>query len=240
MNELKRMTYLEALGIDSYVSRRQLPGAALTRRLAMVPSRPVAPAGKTEVKGAPPIPTLEEVSSPAGSRRARIDSAEPSSPAQQAASHQESSVPRFSLTAIVAGNWLWLEELGDMPLTTEQVRLVQSMARAMSLSLGQGESVAAAGGRPEVTQFDWPIHTNHQLDLGEEAARAGVAGFVGRKLEQYGCGGLVLLGQSCARHVPVQEMKIPVVSTASSAEILAGPALKPQVWQDLRPLVNKP
>ena len=35
MNELRRMAYLDALGIDSYVSRSQLPGAALTRRLAI-------------------------------------------------------------------------------------------------------------------------------------------------------------------------------------------------------------
>jgi hypothetical protein len=240
MNELQRMIYLDALGIDSYVSRRQLPGAAVTRRLAIVPSLPVAAARKPEVQGAPPIAPLEEVSTRAGSgRRAQSDSAVRSSPAQQAVSHHGSSVPRFSLTAIVAGDWLWLEELADMPLTMEQVRLVQSMARAMSLAQGHGEKTVTSGVRPEVAQFDWPIHTNHQLDLGEEAARAGVAGFVGRKLEQYGCGGLVLLGQSCATRVPVQEMTIQAVSTASSAEILARPALKAEVWRDLLPLVGR-
>ena len=38
MNELRRTAYLDALGIDSYVSRKQLPGAALTRRLALAPA----------------------------------------------------------------------------------------------------------------------------------------------------------------------------------------------------------
>ena len=33
MNELRRMAYLNALGVDCYVSRTQLPGAAVTRRL---------------------------------------------------------------------------------------------------------------------------------------------------------------------------------------------------------------
>jgi hypothetical protein len=36
MNELRRMAYLNALGVDCYVSRTQLPGAAVTRRLAIV------------------------------------------------------------------------------------------------------------------------------------------------------------------------------------------------------------
>ena len=36
MHELRRMAYLDALGVDSYVSRAQLPGAAATRRLAIV------------------------------------------------------------------------------------------------------------------------------------------------------------------------------------------------------------
>jgi len=243
MNELMRMAYLDALGIDSYVSRTQLPGAAVTRRLAIVPSLPVASARKpgilSEAQSVPTVSRREEAGSRVGSGgRAQIDSAVRPSSTMQEASQRGSSVPRFSLIAIVAGDWLWLEALADMPLTMEQVRLVQSMARALSLTRGGGKNVAASAARPEVAQFDWPIHTNHQLDQGEEAARAGVAGFVGRKLEQYGCGGLVLLGQSCAVRVPVQEMTVHTVCTASSAEILARPALKPQVWRDLRPLVG--
>ena len=58
---------------------------------------------------------------------------------------------------------------------------------------------------PEVAQFDWPIHTNQQLDLGEEAARASVAGFVDRRLGEHGCRGLVLLGQACVQRVPRQQ-----------------------------------
>jgi hypothetical protein len=142
------------------------------------------------------------------------------------------------LTAIVAGDWLWLEELAG-PLTTDQVRLVQSMAQALLLCHeSRGDEVKPAV-RPEVAQFDWPIHTNHQLDLGEEAARASVAGFVDRRLGQYGCRGLVLLGQGCVQRVPRQQISVVTVSTVSSVEILAQPALKQQVWRDLRPLASK-
>jgi hypothetical protein len=219
LNEIRRMAYLEALGIDSYVSRTQLPGAALTRRLAIVSPRamPVLQAARD----VPIVPVLVDESLPRGA-----------------------AVPRFSLTAIVAGDWLWLEELAGMPLTTEQVQLVQSMAQALIVHreprTETGIPAARTGAAPPaVAQFDWPIHTNHQLDLGADAARASVAGFVGRRLEQHGCHGLVLLGQSCALRVPLQEIKILTVSTASSAEILARPALKRTVWRDLLPLVRK-
>jgi len=247
IKEIRRMTYLEALGIDSYVSRTQLPGAALTRRLA------IASTCATAVPQGAGNPTAQAITARTKQRGAEarsgvgpiaiIQDAIPLPPQDESSPPRTAAVPRFSLTAIVAGDWLWLEELAGMPLTTEQVQLVQSMARALVLHreprAATGTSAAQSGAAPPaVAQFDWPIHTNHQLDLGAEAARASVAGFVGRRLEQHGCRGLVLLGQSCAMWMPTGELKILTVSTASSAEILAQPALKPAVWRDLLPLVS--
>mgnify|MGYP003638571915 FL=1 len=252
MNELRRMAYLDALGIDSYVSRKQLPGAAVTRRLAIV-KRPAtaSPAAKNvdvpdaTTSGVGPVPPAyrEGFTRPdfgLDTRAPRIDA----EPAHSEPSRADEPVPRFTLTAIVAGDWLWLDELQGMPLTTDQVRLVQAMAQALRLSRASGsESVGAAAGtpvtRPEVTQFEWPMHTNRQLDLGEEAARASVAAFVSRRLEQCGCRGLILLGQSCAARVPMAQVTVPAVTTASSAEILASPALKRQVWRDLQALLQQ-
>jgi hypothetical protein len=150
-------------------------------------------------------------------------------------------VPRFSLSIIAAGDWLWLEERDGMPLTTEQVQLVQAMAQALVVSGASGSAnpraaSAVQGTKPVIAQFDWPIHNNRQLDLGEDAARASVAAFVSRKLEEHGCRGLVLLGQPCVQRVPVAEIATVTVSTASSANILANPAIKAQVWRDLQPL----
>jgi hypothetical protein len=247
IKEIRRMAYLEAMGIDSYVSRTQLPGAALTRRMAIASTR--AMPGLQGAKN----PIARAISAPAKQRDvgirpgvdavARIKDAVPLPPRDEQSPPRTAAVPRFSLTAIVAGDWLWLEELAGMPLATEQVQFVQSMARALVLyrepRTEAGTSAAHPGlAPPAVAQFDWPIHTNQQLDLGEEAARASVAGFVGRRMEQHGCHGLVLLGQSCAMRVPLEELKIFTVSTASSAEILAQPALKRTVWRDLLPLVS--
>jgi hypothetical protein len=252
MNELRRMAYLEALEIDCYVSRAQLPGAALTRRLAIVPApvETVVAEGRVDSPGAPkaavpPVSPMQQegVTRPDFGPGLRGASATVESPREPLPGGEP--VPRFSLSTIIAGDWLWLEELDGMPLATEQVHLVQSMAQALVLARGIGsDNTRSAAGtqatRPDVAQFDWPMHTNRQLDQGADAVRASVAAFVSRRLEQRGCRGLVLLGQTCVKRLPLPQMKVLSVSTASSAEILASPALKRQVWRDLQPLLQKP
>ena len=122
-----------------------------------------------------------------------------------------------------------------MPLAREQVQLVQAMAQTLA---GVDMPSSAVAG-PEIAQFDWPIHTNQQLDLGEEAALASVAGFVGRKLEQQHCRGLVLLGEKCASRVPLAQLDCArAVSTLSSAQMLQNPQLKKQAWRDLLPFAG--
>ena len=248
MNELRRMAYLEALGVDSYVSRTQLPGAAASRRLQRVaapattgigdsPANTVRPA----TAGAP-IPWDILPGEPANTVPPPITKSAAAPPLPTRPQRQGEPVPRFSLAAIVAGNWLWLEALEDRVLATEQVWLVKAMAQAL-VSYATHSDEQDAAGQPEavqtdVTQFDWPIHTNQQLDLGTEAARAGVAGFVGRKLQQHQCHGLILLGQACEQWVPVGQLEVRSVATRSSAQILTHPELKREAWRDILPLVR--
>jgi hypothetical protein len=256
MDELRRMAYLEALGVDCYVSRGQLPGAAPTRRLAVISGSAGAAGAASMISGsllAGSVPRVPSSTVPAsindlqssldtiasGDKSANPPTPGPTPTPMREGQPVEVSLPRFSLAAIVVGNWLWLEELGGMPLATEQVRLMQSMARALCLAQGQEAAVVTTATRPDVAQFDWPIHTNRQLDLGEEAARAGVAGFLGRRLEQCGCQGLVVLGEPGRLWVLEKELNLPVVNTSSTVEMLATPALKQAVWQDLQPLITR-
>ena len=123
-----------------------------------------------------------------------------------------------------------------MPLASDQVQLVQAMATTLDRAASQQQGQA----RPEIAHFDWPIHTNQQLDLGEEAARATVAGFIGRKLEQRACRGLVMLGAACASRVPLDQLHCAhTVMTVSTAQMLEYPQLKQQAWRDLRPFANR-
>lgn len=233
MNELNRMRYLDALGIENYVSRRQLPGAAPTRRLAIVRAEPAAPAvpeppaaaSRERAASAPPADLAAVFE---GEARVVATPADRERESRPAKSGGQAQAVRFSLAAIFVGQIAWVETLEDRPLAREQVQLIHAMARAVSPDVG----------RPEVTQFDWPTHQNHQLDLGPEAALAGVAGFLQRQLEQRKCRGLVLLGEEAVKRVPLAQLgAVNAVVTASTLAMLQEPARKRQVWQDLQALV---
>jgi hypothetical protein len=230
MDELTRSRYLQALGTDTYISRGQLPGAAVTRRLAIVRQSP-----RTLVQAVPVLaksadgiasvpvkmPRLETV--PAAAAR----NVQPVRPVDQ------DRGPEFSLVAISCGGWLWLEEQDNADRLPDQLMLVQSMA----LALGMITTDVAT--RASSAQFDWPIHNNRQLDQGEEAARSSVSGFLQRKLEQLRCHGLVLLGAECEGRLALNQLDCAqVLRTVSTAQMLRNPSLKRQAWQDLHPLYN--
>lgn len=231
MHELRRLVYLEALGIDGYVSRSQVPGAAVTRRLAILPAtQTVTPQGReSAAKQHRPAAPIEMPRVEAGSLAPVARVVEPA----QARQHPTLN---FSLAAVTCGGWLWVEELDGVPFTPAQSQLVQSMADA----LGRFKGSAEAGSRPApgavLTQFDWPMHTNLQLDQGQEAALSSVAAFIRRKLEQAECTGLVLLGRECEARVPLDQLdSCRIVRTVSTARMLREPLLKRQAWQDLGP-----
>jgi hypothetical protein len=149
--------------------------------------------------------------------------------------------PRFSLAAVTCGGWLWLEELEGAPLAAEQLQLLQAMADALAMIARNdaGDRGDRGPARAVSTRFDWPIHTNQQLDLGEDAARASLAAFIQRKLEQPDCNGLILLGRACEARVPLAQLACPrLACTASTSEMLRNPLLKKQAWRDLRPLLE--
>ena len=223
MHELTRMAYLDALGVDSYVSRQQLPGAAPTRRLALLQVTPQpAPVADQSAVAQPQMPRLDEAPRP-------VPAPPPAAPQMRNNTMPSGAVGRFSLAAITAGGYIWVEELVQVALAREQVQLVHAMARAVSRD-------AAA---PNVQQFDWPLHNNHQLDQGEDAARAAVAGFLQRQIDQQSCRGLVLLGDGSPRRVALDMLgDITVVKTLDTLSLLADPQLKKQAWRDLQPIVR--
>ena len=237
VNEIQRSVYLRAMGVDSYVSRRQLPGAAETRRLALLRA---VPAPQAPVAAAPPADAGPMRRPAAPVEIPRLAGGKPA-PAPAAAAVRPAPgepAPRFSIAAISCGGWLWLEELYS-PLSPQQSQLVQAMAEALLMVYGNdsadpGDRVLA---RAAVSQFDWPMHSNQQLDQGVQAARAGLAAFIQRKLELADCKGLVLLGRACEERVPLEQLACPrIARTASTADILRDPLLKRQVWRDLRSL----
>lgn len=232
MHDLRRTAYLEKLGIDSYISRRQLPGAAPTRRLAL---------RRADEPASMPVAALPAVdaTAPAAARLPQLDLSQPTRRSAQPASapprpvQNRDAVIRFSLSAIVAGPFMWLESLGDMPLAAEQVSLIRSMAHAVALAQGGGSAVEQT---PLVERFDWPLHQNKQFDQSAEAAQVGLAAFLQRRLQQRVCSGLVLLGDDAARWVDPAGLQLTVVQTLATTHMLRDPSCKAQVWRDLAPL----
>jgi hypothetical protein len=138
------------------------------------------------------------------------------------------AVPAFSLVAITAGGCLWVEELTNSGVSKNQVHLIRAIAKALALPDGE----------VDVSQFDWPIHNNSQLDLGAEAAGAALGGFVQRKLDR--CRGLVFLGSASQQRLEVVQLELGLcVRTISTLEMLQQPLLKKQAWQDLQPLAKR-
>ena len=242
MHELTRLAYLEAMGVDNYVSRRALRGAAPTRRLAVSRDRVLSAAGGSQMEGVPPQAPPDASQSPLPRDILDSNSAPASTRATPVATRGRAPAPeRFSLAAVVAGGLLWLEDLAGMPLSKEQVWLMGAMAQAVGISAARrrgNETGALRTDKPDVAQFDWPIHTNDQFDLGADAARASVAGFVSPAPGPIPVSWPVLLGEACEHRVQVQEPGVTVVRTLSTAHMLAEPASKARVWRDLAPLLH--
>lgn len=123
---------------------------------------------------------------------------------------------------------MWLEDLGDEALATEQLQLVVAIARA--LEHGAGEAA-----EPAVTQFDWPLHDNRQLDLGADEAAAALSSFLGRRLHERACVELMCLGQAAAERVAPLALSCPVRHLPATKALLRDPLRKRELWRELRP-----
>jgi hypothetical protein len=232
--DLDRLACLQAMGLTLYSSRRDLPGAAPSRRVltpaafTAAPSPEEAPAATSEaIRG---TPTARD---DAPGSLARSLDAPKSRPAPRAevlvpAAAVSADAVRFRLAAVVAGGALWLEELGDAPLAREQVALVHAMARACGWAVAE----------PRVQEFAWPMHRNPQLDQGAAAAAAALQAFLARLVGEAGLGRILLLGSSARELAARLALPVPAALLPSTRSMLAGAAAKREAWLVLRELAQ--
>ena len=257
MNELTRMAYLEAIGIENLVSRRDLPGAAPSRRIKIV-RRPLEPV-LTDVSARAPVQHQVEnqvenqvesqVESPAGSQALPRESAaaamkaslngdggrsmanagqDTPAEAPRASKPAAQDIPIFSLAATYAGGWFWLDEIpAGRELSASYSQLLQAICSALGLS----EPAA------QVEQFSWPLTTRGHLDQGLESARGALLGYLTNRIERSRPRGVVLLGDMSQDWFdPACLPELPSVTTVSAWQMLRNPALKAQAWSDLQQL----
>ena len=244
--ELRRLRYLAALGVTPLVSRAPLPGAAPSRKLALrerlsfcgelsgepcAEPRPELHRESQEKPQQPresrqsPAPRDTAPPSPRVLRDATLATARPA-PGEQGQT-ADPRATRFRLAVIVCARRLWLEDLGDEALATEQLQLVVAIARA--LEHGAGEAA-----EPAVTQFDWPLHDNRQLDLGADEAAAALSSFLGRRLHERACVELMCLGQAAVERVAPLALSCPVRHLPATKALLRAPLRKRELWRELR------
>jgi hypothetical protein len=216
--EQARHRWLEALGIDSWLPRRDLPTAAKAAPwVASFRYEPVTPAdggmGKAtepappqRVKAAAPTPRPPR---PEPVARAKIDTATlleqppatpavtlPDPPARPAATAVEEA-PRFKLA------FLWRQDLlivDSLPPHHPQgfSRYHHTLLSGITAALGAGADTALS----DVSMLSWPTLTSRTLDQGAEEARQAVQHKLRRTLAAHpGLERVLLMGEAAAHWI---------------------------------------
>jgi len=217
------------MGIETYVSRVALPGAAPSQRLRVVRrARPatVAPAPVAAPQGSPAAAAGLKAhlgqSSGRSARREVVSDTADTRPAPGA------DIPVFSVAAVSAGGWYWLDQLppGRDP-GPHYMQLIASICSALGLEAAD----------PQLERFSWPMHNSSQIARDQGAAQEAFTAFLEGRLERLQPAGLVLLGELDDGLFDRGRLgDLPVVSTVSAWRMLRDPTLKPRAWQDLQSL----
>lgn len=236
---INRALYLAAMGVDSYVSRYPLPGAAPTRRLA-IRSQSVSPAAAVQAPKTATLSTAPAASAPPRREKPPLSARElpeDSAPVAATASGEmgvagtvpaetAQDVPIFSLAASFVGGWYWLDEIGaGRSLAPDYARLLQAICHALGLSVDA----------PVAEQFNWPIGGAGQLDQGAAAATAALAGFIQGRLERFSPDRVILMGDFTGSGLEASTIPLAVSRISVSAwRMLRQPELKRQAWRELK------
>lgn len=228
--EMARRQALEAMGIDVYVSRYDLPGAAPSVRQRSVP---VEPAVSTVVAAPEEMAKKNDIASniaregnatPAPQVRSATASerASPATPGVSASSVKSSEAVKFSMLLASAGPFLWVEQLSDGLIRQDQLALINAMARALSSDVSVRQQ-----------QFDWPMRGNAALSGDADSAKQALQGLIQRMAREVDAKRVVVMG-ACP-FLPDRIAQSAVVIPATLA-MLQNPGLKREAWQALKPL----
>ncbi len=260
MNELQRQAYMDAMGVDCYMPRLQLPGA-LPSQLCELPSLDViaelveqtdatstahnsiahnktnqSPATAQSAVGSGRAAAMQALfdEKPKSVDHNVVKTAEsPSSP--KAAKQQ---VPHFSLS-ITRGQGVLLVD-GGLPgdiNPAEYLQLLQNILFAIGV-----------GNQPlSIDTFAWPMVRNSQVDQSETAARQTLEAFIAKQIEQLNARYILVLGQTAAQYLSQQTLPVgqfvrhsaldaQLLHTQSAYPLLSDASLKREVWRDLQPL----
>ena len=258
MNELQRQAYMEAMGVDCYIPRLQLPGA-LPSQLCDLPlpgsaaelieqQAVTAPAG-TGIAGQANAAPQAVGYGRAAAMQALLDE-KPAAPASKvadvtqelvsAAKVTRQQVPQFSLSITRGNNVLLIDEglPGDIN-PAEYLQLLQNIVFA----------VGAGKQQLFIDAFVWPMvrNSHSQIDQSETAARQTLEAFIAKQIDQLSTRYILVMGDTAAQYLTQQTLPIgefvqhpqltaQLLRTRSAYPLLSDASRKREVWQDLQPL----
>ena len=220
--EMARRQALAAMGIEVYVSRYDMPGAAPAVRQRLVQ----ADAAEVVSSDIPARAAIASTASTAPAPRAEwsTNTERTSAPSQSSGVSPAKSTEAvaFSMLLASAGPFLWVEQLADGLLRQDQLALINAMARALSADVSVRQQ-----------QFDWPMRGNTALSGDAESAKQALQGLIQRMAREVDAKRVVVMG-ACP-FLPDRIAQSAVVIPATIA-MLQNPALKREAWQALKPL----
>ena len=209
--EMARRKALEAMGIDVYVSRFDLPGAAAAVRQKVESSSPSLVPDHSSETGA--------VVAETASRRSKT--AAPT-PVTSAAVRERSEAVRFSMLLASAGPFLWIEQLSDGLIRQDQLALINAMARAISPQASIRQQ-----------QFDWPMRGGSAVASDAESAKQALQGLIQRMAREVNAKRVVVMGACPFLSDRIAQSAVVIPSTLA---MLSNASLKREAWQALKPL----
>lgn len=263
MNELQRQAYMEAMGVDCYMPRLHLPGAAVSEQCAL-PELAVATTVSspvTDTASAAPATTVAPTASSGASESTRAIQALFEQPSRaevlaqsrsagssasideavgfiQSAAAKKQAVPRFHLSILRSSNIMLIDDAIPGHINPDNYR---QLLQNVLFALGMGKQPLM------LDAFAWPMINNSQIDQSQSAAIQTLEAFLGKQVEQDSIAYLILMGNTATQYLNLEPVadtglgkhaRLPLqfVHIHSAGLMLDQPSLKPQAWQQLQPL----
>lgn len=246
MLEPWRSHYLRALGVDVYVPRRILPGAAISPACewdgaCLVAAEPAAPvSGDAAVAQTPVAAVVRDIATPTVVQRAPppvpIIDERPAQRRENAAPPvsnraKDNTAAQFALSVLTCDGGVLI--IDDAPARnsarTEYLRLLGNLLFAL-----RRRAIA-----PTLDIFIWPMVKSPQIDQSAQAAREALDAYVQKQIQNHAAQIVLLLGDGAQRWLPeTARASWPAIHAVSISawSCLSEPDLKRRLWQDLQHL----
>lgn len=249
MLEPWRSRYLQAMGVEVYLPRFQLPAAAPacivewdTELEQVIPaaisqhtdpefsavSSPLSASINSGFIKSPQLSANLADVNPAGSQTNRNETEPPSR-------GTPNNVTRIHLLAALSDSGILIVD--DLPAQTSRRSELQRLYAQLLFAIQRKDA------QLKLEAFEWPLTNlrNRQIDLDETAARETFSGFLNKKIQSAGVRSILLLGlnarkwvDDAQRHQLSSDTAVTWGLSVSGQQVMEDALLKRRWWKDLR------